>query len=127
MLWNLKDKNIGVLGLAFKPNTDDMRFAPAITIIRELLRQGAHVAAYDPVAMDRSRELMPEIRYAADPYQVATDADALILVTEWDQFRGLDFGKIKQMMRQPILLDGRNLYDPEIMKRHGFIYGGIGR
>jgi UDPglucose 6-dehydrogenase len=127
MLWNLKDKNIGVLGLAFKPNTDDMRFAPSITVIREFLKQGAQVTAYDPVAMDRCREILPEIKYASDPYRAAENADALVLVTEWEQFRKLDFKKIKARMRQPVLLDGRNLYDPEAMKQLGFIYGGIGR
>jgi len=127
MLWNLKDKKIGLLGLAFKPNTDDMRFAPAITIVQELLRQGAQVTAFDPVAMGRSREIMPGIRYADDPYGVADQADALVLVTEWEQFRNLDFARIKGMMRQPVLLDGRNLYDPEKLRALGFIYGGIGR
>jgi UDPglucose 6-dehydrogenase len=127
MLWNLKEKNIGILGLAFKPNTDDMRFAPSITVIREFLKQGAQVTAYDPVAMDRCREILPEIKYAPDPYQAADNADALVLVTEWEQFRKLDFKKIKGRMRQPILLDGRNLFDPEAMKQLGFIYGGIGR
>lgn len=126
-LWNLKDKKVGVLGLAFKPNTDDMRFAPSITIIRELIRQGALVTAYDPVAMDRSREIMPDIKYATDPYGVAADADAVVLVTEWEQFRDLDFEKMKGIMRQPVLLDGRNFYDPEKMKQRGFIYSGIGR
>jgi UDPglucose 6-dehydrogenase len=104
-----------------------MRFAPSITIIRELIRQGAQVAAYDPVAMDRSREIMPDIKYATDPYGVASDADAVVLVTEWEQFRDLDFDKIKRLMRQPVLLDGRNFYDPEKVRRHGFIYSGIGR
>lgn len=127
MLWNLKDKNLCILGLAFKPNTDDMRFAPSITIIRECLHQGARVSAYDPVAMDRAREIMPEIRYAADPYEAAVDADAVLLLTEWDEFRRLDLNKLKAVMRQPVFLDGRNVFSPGDMKRIGFIYTGIGR
>ncbi len=127
MLWNLKEKNIGVLGLAFKPNTDDMRFAPSIAVIQEIQRQGGRVTAYDPVAMDRSREIMPDIRYASDPYDVAVDADAVVLVTEWDQFKNLDLTKLKSRMRQPVFLDGRNLFLPDEMKRLGFLYAGIGR
>lgn len=127
MLWNLKDKNLCILGLAFKPNTDDMRFAPSITIIRECLRQGARISAYDPVAMARSREIMPEIRYAADPYEAAADADAVLLLTEWDEFRGLDLNKLKAVLRQPVFLDGRNVFSPDDMKNLGFIYTGIGR
>lgn len=127
MLWNLKEKNIGVLGLAFKPNTDDMRFAPSIAVIQEIQRQGGRVTAYDPVAMDRAREIMPDIRYASDPYDVAVDADAVVLVTEWDQFKNLDLTKLKSRMRQPVFLDGRNLFLPDEMKRLGFLYAGIGR
>ena len=127
MLWNLRDKKVGVLGLAFKPNTDDMRFAPSITIIKELQKQGAGVKAYDPVAMVRAKEIMPDIEYCEDAYQVAKDVDGMILVTEWDEFGKLDLKKIKDSMRQPVFLDGRNLYDPEKMKKLGFIYAGIGR
>ncbi len=127
MLWNLKDKTVGVLGLAFKPNTDDMRFAPSITIIEELQRQGAKVKAYDPVSMERAKPIMPAIEYCTNPYDVAKGVDAVILVTEWDEFRKLDLKKIKDTMRQPVFLDGRNVFDPLKMKKIGFIYMGIGR
>lgn len=127
LLWNLKDKKIGVLGLAFKPNTDDMRFAPSITIIKELQRQGAFIKGYDPVAMARAKEIMPDIEYCRSPYDVAKEADGIILVTEWDEFRNLDLKRLKNLMRQPVFLDGRNLYDPGEMKKIGFIYAGVGR
>ncbi len=129
MLWNLKDKKIGVLGLAFKPNTDDMRFAPSITIINALRKHGAVVKGYDPVSMERAKEIMPDIEYCKNAYEVAQGVDAIILVTEWDEFRPdkLDMQKILASMRQPVLFDGRNLYDPLAMKKMGFIYAGIGR
>jgi len=127
MLWNLRDKKIGILGLAFKPNTDDMRFAPSITIIKELQKHGATVKAYDPVAMDRAKEIMPDIEYCTDAYKVAENVDAIILVTEWKEFKNLDFKKLKELMRQPVFLDGRNVYDSDKIKKLGFIYAGIGR
>lgn len=127
LLWNLKDKKIGIFGLAFKPNTDDMRFAPSITIIRELQRQGATVKAYDPVAVEKAKEIMPHIEYCNSPYEAAREVDGIILVTEWDEFRNLDLKRIKNLMRQPVFLDGRNIYNPDEMKNCGFIYTGIGR
>jgi UDPglucose 6-dehydrogenase len=127
MLWNLKDKKIGVLGLAFKPNTDDMRFAPSITIIQELQRRGATIKAFDPVAMDRAKQIMPDIEYCEDAYSVAKDVDAIALITEWDVFKELDLEKIKGLMRQPVFFDGRNVFEPEKMAARGFIYKGIGR
>lgn len=127
MLWNLKEKKIGVLGLAFKPNTDDMRFAPSITIINELQKRGARIKAYDPVSMKRAKTIMPDIEYCDDAYSVARDVDALLLVTEWDEFRSLDMVKIKELMRQPVFFDGRNVFDPDDMKKLGFIYAGVGR
>ncbi|MEO0216255.1 MAG: UDP-glucose/GDP-mannose dehydrogenase family protein [candidate division WOR-3 bacterium] len=127
LLWNLKDKKIGILGLSFKPNTDDMRFAPSITIINQLKREGAFIRAYDPVAMERARELMPDIEYCNDAYGVAQGADGVILVTEWDEFKKLDLKKLKESMRQPVFLDGRNVFDPQQMRELGFIYAGIGR
>jgi UDPglucose 6-dehydrogenase len=127
MLWNLKEKTIGVLGLSFKPNTDDMRFAPSITIIRELKKRGAHIKAYDPVAMGRARAIIQEIEYCKDAYDVAQDTDAVMLVTEWDEFKKLDIQKLKSIMRQPVFLDGRNVFDPQEMVQAGFIYSGIGR
>ncbi len=127
LLWNLKDKQIGILGLSFKPNTDDMRFAPSITIINELKKQGSTIKAYDPVAMERAREIMPDIHYCSNAYEVAKDADGILLVTEWDEFKQLDLVKIKDVMRQPIFIDGRNIFEPALMKKIGFIYTGIGR
>ena len=127
MLWNLREKKIGILGLAFKPNTDDMRFAPSIIIIKELQKHGATVKAYDPVAMDRAKEIMPDIEYCTDAYKVAENVDAIILVTEWKEFKNLDFKKLKELMRQPVFLDGRNVYDSDKIKELGFIYAGIGR
>ena len=127
MLWNVRDKKIGILGLAFKPNTDDMRFAPSITIIGELQKRGASIKAYDPVSMERAKKIMPDIEYCTNAYDVARDVDGIALITEWDEFRTLDLGKIKSLMRQPVFLDGRNVYDPDKMKELGFIYTGIGR
>ena len=127
MLWNVKDKKIGVLGLAFKPNTDDMRYAPSITIINELMKRGARIKAYDPVSMERAKVIMPDIEYCDDAYSVAQDVDALLLVTEWDEFRSLDMKKVKKLMRQPVFLDGRNVFEPQDMKELGFIYAGVGR
>jgi len=126
-IWNLRDKRIGILGLAFKPNTDDMRFAPSITIIKAFEKEGATVKAYDPVATDRARTIMPDIEYCQSPYDAAKDVDALVLVTEWDEFAKLDLKKLRETMRQPIFVDGRNLFDPVKMKELGFIYTGIGR
>jgi UDPglucose 6-dehydrogenase len=127
ILWNLRDKKIGILGLAFKPNTDDMRFAPSITIIRALQKEGAAIKAYDPVAVERAKMIMPDIEYCKSPYDVAMGVDAIVLVTEWDEFEKMDLHKIKDAMRQPVFVDGRNLFDPQKMKELGFIYTGIGR
>lgn len=127
MLWNLRDKKIGILGLAFKPNTDDMRYAPSITIIKELQRQGATIKAYDPVSMDRAKEIMPDITYCNDAYETAKDVDAIALITEWDIFKELDLKKLKSLMRQPVFFDGRNVFKREEMEAMGFIYNGIGR
>ncbi|MGQ9664528.1 MAG: UDP-glucose dehydrogenase family protein [bacterium] len=127
ILWNLKDKQIGILGLSFKPNTDDMRFAPSLTIIAELKKQGTTIRAYDPVAMENAKGLMPDITYCNNAYEVAENADAIVLVTEWDEFKNLDLKKLKQKMHQPVFLDGRNMFDQQKMKELGFIYTGIGR
>ncbi|OGC39163.1 UDP-glucose 6-dehydrogenase [candidate division WOR-3 bacterium RBG_13_43_14] len=125
--WNLSGKRIGLLGLAFKPNTDDMRYAPSIFIIKELKKRGASVVAYDPVSMERAREIMPDLEYAETAYDAARGADAVMLITEWDEFMKLDFRKMKSLMRRPVFLDGRNVFDPVQMKDLGFIYSGIGR
>ncbi len=127
LLWNLRGKKIGVLGLAFKPNTDDMRFAPSITIINRLISEGATVKAYDPVAMKRAKKIMPDIEYCDNAYDVAEDVDAIVLVTEWAEFEKMDLRKVKNAMRQPVFVDGRNVFKPGKMEELGFIYSGIGR
>jgi UDPglucose 6-dehydrogenase len=123
----LHGKTIGILGLAFKPNTDDMRQAPSIEVIHLLTSEGARIRAYDPVAMEVAKGIMPDITYCSDPYQVAEESDALIVVTEWNEFQHLDMVRIKKLMRQPVLIDGRNIYDPQKVGELGFIYRGIGR
>jgi len=122
-----RGKTIGVLGLSFKPNTDDMRDAPSIEIIHMLQHEGAQVKAYDPVAMNNAKKIMPNLTYCDSPYAVADGADGLVLVTEWNEFKQLDMGRIAKSMRQPVLFDGRNIYDPDKMKAAGFTYRGIGR
>jgi UDPglucose 6-dehydrogenase len=126
-LEELPGRVIGLLGLAFKPNTDDMREAPSVDIAKVLLAAGADVRAYDPAAMERSRMLLPEVEYLKDAYQVAAGADALVLITEWNEFRQLDMARVKQLMRRPVIVDGRNIYDPSAMRGLGFTYRGIGR
>jgi UDPglucose 6-dehydrogenase len=127
VLWNLRDKNIGVLGLAFKPNTDDMRFAPSIDIIADLVRRGAKVKAYDPQAMDRARKIIPGIEFCDKAEDVADNADLLALVTEWPEFRKLDLAALKQRMRVPVICDGRNVFERSEVEQLGFTYLGIGR
>jgi UDPglucose 6-dehydrogenase len=126
-LEELPGRTIGLLGLSFKPNTDDMREAPSLDIAKVLLAAGAEVRGYDPAAVERSRMLLPGVEYLKDAYQVAAGADALVLVTEWNEFRQLDMARIKQLMRRPIIIDGRNIYDPALMRELGFTYRGIGR
>lgn len=125
-LGNLKGRRIGVLGLSFKPNTDDTRDAPALDIIRLLLAKGADVQGYDPQAMKVSKTLIPELTLRDNPYEVARDADALLLATEWNEFKSLDFKKIKQAMRGNVILDGRNIWDGQALHEMGFEYMGIG-
>lgn len=124
---SVESKVIGILGLAFKPNTDDIRDAPALTIARTLINQGAIVRAYDPVAMDNVREEMPNIQLCGDSYEVADGADILIIMTEWNEFKQLDMSRLKTLLKEPIVVDGRNLYKPETMRELGFIYRGVGR
>src|SRR5208337_4242723 len=126
-LWILKDKRIGILGLAFKPETDDIRFAPAIELIRRLLQEHAQVQAYDPQAMEKTKSLFPSIRYCTDPHEVAEGADALMIVTEWDAFKNLDWHRINQLMLRPLILDGRNLLNGDEMAALGFEYQGVGK
>ena len=120
-------KQIGVLGLAFKPRTDDMRDAPSLSLIPALLAAGASVRAYDPESMGQARPLLPGVDYAAQPYDCAEGADALVIVTEWEQFRALDLLRIRNAMRTPVVVDLRNIYRPEEMARHGFAYTCTGR
>jgi UDPglucose 6-dehydrogenase len=127
ILGDLDGTVIGVLGLAFKPNTDDMREAPSIDIINALLAKGARVKAYDPVAMERAGDVLPTVTFCATAYDAAKDADALLLVTEWNEFKQLAFDRIHRFMRRPIILDGRNLYDPREMAAKGFVYRAVGR
>lgn len=123
----LEGKLIGILGLAFKPNTDDIRESPALTVSRTLINQGARVRAYDPVAMENVSRESSGIELVSDPYEVAHHADALLIMTEWNEFRQLDMARIRNLLKKPILVDGRNIYKPEEMRRLGFIYRGIGR
>jgi UDPglucose 6-dehydrogenase len=124
---SLNQKVIGLLGLAFKPNTDDLREAPSLDIAKVLLAAGAHVRGYDPAAMVRTQALLPELEYSKDAYALAAGADALIVVTEWNEFRHLDLVRIKASMRTPVVIDGRNIYVPATMRDLGFTYRGIGR
>jgi UDPglucose 6-dehydrogenase len=127
LLGTLHGKTVGVLGLAFKPNTDDMREAPAVEIIHLLRNEGSFVKAFDPVAVPRAKELVPEITYCDDAYEVAEGSDALVVVTDWNEFKHLDMGRIKESMAEPVLIDGRNIYEPGRMQQLGFVYRGIGR
>ena len=126
-LETLDGRIVGLLGLAFKPNTDDLRDAPSLDIARVLIAAGAEVRAYDPAAMARARVLMPEVEFSADAYALADGADGLVLVTEWKEFRDLDLGRLKGSMRKAVMVDGRNIYDPSMMRSLGFTYRGIGR
>jgi UDPglucose 6-dehydrogenase len=127
MLGDLHGTTIGAWGLAFKPDTDDMREAPAIDILKGLVQKGAKVRAYDPVSMSNARRYLPEIEYAANPYEAAAEADALVVLTHWNEFKQVDLSRVARAMRKPILVDGRNLYDPSEARRHGFVYAGVGR
>jgi UDPglucose 6-dehydrogenase len=125
---NIKNKHFAVWGLAFKPNTDDMREAPSIKIINGLLNKGAIISAYDPEAKETTKAILGEkIEYASSSYQALDKADALIIVTEWNEFRTPDFNKIRSLLKEPVIFDGRNLYDPDKMKENNFIYYSIGR
>jgi UDPglucose 6-dehydrogenase len=129
-LWTLRGKRLAALGLAFKCDTDDIRDSPAIDVIRKLLEAGASVTAYDPAAMDRTREVLPaseKMKYASDPYEAAKDADAVLILTDWKEFSQLDMVRLNQAVHFPIVIDGRNLYKPQQMLEHGFTYVSVGR
>jgi UDPglucose 6-dehydrogenase len=127
MLGDLYGKSIGLLGLSFKPKTDDMRDAPSIDIANALVSQGAKVRAYDPVAMEVARPLLPDVEMLSDIYEMAAGCDALMVVTEWNEFKQLDLSRLRSIMRQPVIFDGRNIYDPGTVQRAGFRYRGLGR
>ena len=126
-LGELKGKEIGLLGLTFKPNTDDLRDAPALDVAQRLLEQGAVVRAFDPVGMPGAENLNSEIRMAEDPYTLAEGCDAIVICTEWNEFKHLDMARIHGLMRQPVVIDGRNIYEPREMDALGFTYRGVGR
>ena len=126
-LWVVRGKQVGVLGLAFKPNTDDVRFAPALDLINQLLQEGTRVRAYDPQAMEKAREILPQIDYAETAYAAAKDAEALLIATEWEEFRQLDWDRIRETMARPLIVDGRNLLSPREMRELGFEYYSFGR
>lgn len=124
---NLKNKKITILGLAFKPNTDDMRDAPSVKIIKRLLDLGVKITAYDPKANDAAKKILPQINYARDVYSALSDSDAMVVVTDWLEFSEIDFAKVKKIMKTAIVIDGRNIYDVAKMRDLGFLYFSIGR
>jgi UDPglucose 6-dehydrogenase len=127
-LWTLRGKHLGVLGLAFKGGTDDIRESPALFLVEALLEEGCKVTAYDPAAMMRTQEVMnSNLTFAKSSYEAATNADALLILTEWEEFANLDLPRLNQELKYPIVIDGRNLYDPEVMAAHGFTYYSVGR
>lgn len=127
LIGDIKGKTIGIMGLAFKENTDDMRESPALTVIEHMLKQGATVRAFDPVAMEDAGHLIPDVEMCKDSYELANGADALVLVTPWNEFKQLDMERIVKSMNTPILIDGKNVYDPEKMESYGFTYRAVGR
>ena len=124
---NLRGKTVAVLGLTFKPDTDDMREAPSIPLVTGLLDMGAKVRAHDPVGMEQARKELPDIEYCDDPYACVKGADAMVVVTEWVQYRTLDLERLKAEMAHPVVVDLRNIYDPDDMAERGFVYDSIGR
>lgn len=129
-LWTLRGKRLAILGLAFKGETDDIRESPAIDLVRMFIGEGCSVVAYDPAAMERTEQVLPagkQLEYAEDAYAAAADADALLILTDWAEFASLDLARMNKTLRYPIVIDGRNLYDPSEMARHGFTYLSVGR
>ena len=127
VLGEIKGKTIAILGLAFKQNTDDIRESASLDIIKLLLQKGATIKCYDPMAMENAKKILPDITYCTDEYETAKQSNALVILTEWNQFRNLDLSKIKKLLKTPILLDLRNLYDPVLLKSLGFLYEGVWR
>ncbi len=124
---DVRGRKIAILGLTFKPNTDDMRDSPAIAVVQTLQDAGAHVIGYDPEGMENAKKVIDGIDYASDPYEAANEADALVIVTEWNEFRALDFRRLKTVMKTPILVDLRNIYRQDEVVKHGFTYSSVGR
>ena len=126
-LWVVRGKKIAIWGLAFKPNTDDVRFAPSIALVKSLLDEGADVRAYDPEAMEKAKSVLPNIAYCSTPYQAAEGADAIVIVTEWEEFRQMDWNRLLSIVERPLVIDGRNVFSPEEISGKGFRYVSIGR
>lgn len=126
-LWNITSKRIGVLGLSFKPNTDDLRFAPSLVIIKKLQEEGAEMRVFDPQSMKKAKHIFGDVYFAKDPIDAAKGCDCLLIVTEWDEFKKLDFVRLKKVMRYPLIIDGRNLYEKNKLAKLGFKYSGVGR
>jgi UDPglucose 6-dehydrogenase len=126
-LWVIRGHRIAVLGLAFKPNTDDVRFSPALELIRHFVREGAKVSAYDPQAAEKAKAVLPEIQYCSSPYDAVREADAIVIATEWEEFRNLDWNQVKSLVSRPLIVDGRNMFHPDEMTARGFHYVSTGR
>jgi UDPglucose 6-dehydrogenase len=128
IIWNLPGKTVSVLGLSFKPDTDDLRYAPAIYIIEMLLAQGVKVKVYDPISMAKARPILrSRVKFCKNAYDAAKESDCLVIATEWNEFKELDLKKMKKLMRQSVIVDGRNIYDPSEVRKLGFTYAGMGR
>jgi len=127
VLWIIKDKTIAVLGLSFKPDTDDIRNAPSLDLIKDLKSEGAKIKVYDPQSMEKARKVLSGVNFCKDSYQACKGADCLLIVTEWNEFKELDFKKVMKLLKRPLLVDGRNMYEPLKMEKIGFTYVGIGR
>ncbi|MFC1708700.1 UDP-glucose dehydrogenase family protein [Candidatus Omnitrophota bacterium] len=126
-LWNIESKRVGILGLSFKPNTDDLRFAPSLKIIEKLKEEGAKIRAFDPQSMHKAKSILKDIYFAKNPYDAAKGCDCLLILTEWNEFKELDFARLKKSLKHPLIIDGRNLYDKDKLIKLGFTYLGIGR
>ena len=126
-LWIIKNKTIGILGLSFKPNTDDMRSAPSLDIIAALKKEGAKIKAYDPCALKKAAALLSGVKFAKDIYDLVKGCDCVVVITEWNEFKEADFLRIKKLLKRPLIIDGRNIYEPEKLKKLGFEYISIGR
>jgi UDPglucose 6-dehydrogenase len=127
IIGDFEGKQISVLGLSFKPETDDMRESPATDIIKEMQKRGAKIKAFDPAAMNEAKHYLTDVEYAADEYDAIEGADALVFMTEWNQFRALDMEKVKRLLKSPKIIDLRNIYEPSDMREMGFEYVGVGR